>query len=135
MKQHRTRATWVSRQEISFFCLDFSGFKSDPAGLVAEIEACERVIRRQAPHSLLLAVDLHQADLTPHLVAYLQTLCCRSPNPVRRLAVIGLSTWRRLWCTFVAHITWPNNAAFFGDWEAAKAWLIGERLPNQLTSG
>ena len=59
MGQRRTRAAWVSRKESPFFCLDFSGFKSDPAGLTAEIRASEAVIATQAPHSLLLDIDLH----------------------------------------------------------------------------
>ena len=102
-RQH-TRAAWVSRKEIDFFCLDFSSFKSNPAGLAMEIQASEAVIRRQGPASLLLAIDLNQAALTPALVAYLQTLSCRSPNPIRRVAIIGLSSWQRLWARLVRHV-------------------------------
>jgi len=127
MLRRRTRATWVSRKEIRFFCLDFSGFQSDPAGLSAEIEASDAVIQRQPAHSLLLAIDLNQARLVPDLVAYLQSLATRSPNPIRKVAVVGLSSWQRLWDRLVQHIDWPKEAAFFSDWEAAKAWLIGER--------
>ena len=127
MTRRRTRATWVSRKNIDLFCLDFSGFQTDPDGLAAEIAASEAVIGRQAPQSLLLAIDLHQTSLAPNLVAYLQALSRRSPNPLRRVAIIGLSRWRRLWYTAVKHIVWPPGAAFFAEWETAKAWLIGER--------
>lgn len=127
LSQPRARAAWVSRKEIPFFCLDFSGFRSDPAGLTAEIRASEAVIAAQAPHSLLLAIDLHRAGFAPDLIAYLRILVNRSPNPVRRVAVIGLSGWRRRWLALVKHIEWPRNAAFFDDWETGKAWLIGER--------
>jgi len=60
-------------------------------------------------------------------VAYLQSLATRSPNPIRKVAVVGLSSWQRLWDRLVQHIDWPKEVAFFSDWEAAKAWLIGER--------
>ena len=126
MKTGRARATWVSRREIDFFCVDFSGFKSDPAGLAAEIEVSDTVIRRQTPDTLLLAIDLNQAQLTPDLVVYLRTLFSRVPSPLRKVAIIGLSSWQRWWGRLVGRITWPENSAFFTDWETAKSWLIGE---------
>ena len=125
--KRRQRATWVSRKEVDMFCVDFSGFEDDPGGLQDELDASDAIIRQQAPHSLRLAIDLHQARLTPALVGYLQTLAGRDPDPLYRVAVIGLSGWQRMWSRFVDPIRWPPGTTLFDDWEAAKAWLIGER--------
>jgi len=120
----RTRATWVSRKEVPIWCCDFGGFGADRQGLVAEIAASQAVIDRQVENSLLVAVDLNDATLSPDVIAFFERYASQSQNPVRRMAILGVSGFQRCWY----RRAWPKTARFFSDWEKAKAWLVTERF-------
>lgn len=124
----KIRATWVSRRERSIWCLDFAGFESDPQGLAAEIEASARVIRQQVEDSLLVALYLHHPNMTPELVAFLKTISNPMKNPIHKMAIIGVGALDRIWLERIKGISFPKNAAFFGDYEKAKDWLVSERF-------
>ncbi len=125
--KHHIRATWVSRKEVPLWCCDFGGFGSDRAGLQAEIAASQAVIDQQAENSLLVAVDLSDATLTPEIADFFNTNARHARNPIRRLAILGLSDFQRLWYRYVKHVNWPKQSRFFQDWEQAKDWLVSER--------
>ncbi len=126
--KHRTRATWVSRKERDLWCLDFSGLDDDQPGLLAEIEASQAVIRRQPENSLLVAIVLPATRLAPELVEFLNTYACPAPNPIHKLAILGVSAWQRFWYRQAQGVIWPTNARFFDDYELAKDWLVAERF-------
>lgn len=124
MKKYR--ATWVSRQESRIWCCDFSGFGDDRAALAAEIEVSAATIRAQLENTLLVAVYLHKPTLTPELHGFLEMLAQPEKNPIHKLAIIGVSGFERFWLKTWQGVIWPKKAAFFLDYEQAKAWLVGE---------
>ncbi len=126
--QHKTRAKWVSYKERDLFGCDFSGFGSDRSSLAAEIQVSEAIIRQQAENSLLLAVYMHEAAPTPELIRFFERSCCPVKNPIRKMAILGVSNIQRIWYQRVKGISWPKNARFFDDYEKAKAWLVAERF-------
>ncbi len=122
----RIRATWITRKEVPIWCCDFGGFKSDRAGLLAEIAASQAVIDQQHEHSLLLAVDLAQVHFTPEIAAFFDSYARDPHSPIRKLAVLGLSGFQRFWYRWIKRVNWPTTTHFFGDWERAKDWLVSE---------
>lgn len=81
---------------------------------------------RQMENSLLVAVDLYEASMTPELVEFFRASAERTGNPIRKMAIIGVSGRRRIWYQMVKRVTWPKTAVFFDDWERAKDWLVSE---------
>lgn len=122
----RTRATWVSRKEVPIWCCDFGGFGSDRQGLVAEIAASQAVIDQRAENSLLVAVDLNDAQLTSEVVEFFRLNASRAKNPIRKMAILGVSGFQRYWYQWIKHVPWPKPSRFFDDWEKAKDWLVTE---------
>lgn len=122
----RVRATWVSRKEVSIWCCDFGGFKSDPPGLITEIAASQAVIDQQGENSLLVAVDLNDARMTPEIVEFFNRNASRAHSPIRKMAILGVSDFQKFWYKRVKHIAWSQKSKFFDDWEKAKDWLVVE---------
>jgi hypothetical protein len=120
------RSHWVSKDERSMWCCEFSGFGQDRAALAAEIAAAQAVIERQPAGSTLVALDLTRVRPTPELAAFLQAYATRAGNPIRKMAIVGVSPAQRFWYRLRRQVTWPRNAAFFAGWEPAKAWLVSE---------
>jgi hypothetical protein len=124
----RIRSTWVSRKERSIWCCDFSSFGSDRAGFLAELAASETVINSQRDNSLPVAVDLYDVHMEPELVEFFRNYARPNSNPVWKMAIVHISGARRLWLHMAAGVTWPPQAKFFEDYEAAKDWLVGEKF-------
>ena len=85
------------------------------------------VINQQGENSLLVAVDCHQTELLEEMVPFFKDYAGRPKNPIRKLAVVGVSSFQRAWYRWTKGIAWPKNARFFADYEDAKDWLITER--------
>ncbi len=124
----RTNSKWITRKETPIYCIDFSGLGSDRQGLQQEMNAAEIVLCQQAKGSLLLAVDIHQTSLLPEITDFFRNYTIRSNNPILKMAVLGVSSFQRLWYSWLKSVSWPKNAAFFDDYEKAKDWLISERF-------
>ena len=122
----RNRAVWITRKERRIWCCDFGGFKGDHTGLMDEIEASQAVIQQQKEDSLLVAVDLCQAKMTPEIAAFFNAYSNQTKSPIHKMAVLGVSEIQRLRYRWLDGINWPKNARFFCDWERAKDWLIKE---------
>ncbi len=126
LKPQRVSAKWVTYREVPLWCCDFGGFESDRERLVAEIAAAQVEIDRRPENSLLIAVVLTNALLTPDLIAFFTDNARRSHSSIRKLAILGLSDFQRFWYRRVKHIVWPKPSRFFSDWEQAKRWLVSE---------
>jgi hypothetical protein len=122
--KRRTRTTWITRKEVPIWCCDFGGFGSDRVKLAAEIAISQAVIDQQAENSLLLAVDLNDAVMVPEIVAFFNDNASCPRNPIRRLAILGVSDFQRFWYRQAKHVSWPKKSRFFSDWEKAKDWLV-----------
>ncbi len=120
------RSKWVSFKEKSLWACGFDGWKADRQGLAAEIQAVETFMWQQLPDSMVVALNLDDTQLTPELVEFFKKSSKREKNPIRKLAILGVSAWQRIWYQQAKGIVWPKNAKFFDDWEKAKAWLVGE---------
>jgi hypothetical protein len=122
----RVNSKWLTKKETSFYTIDFSGLGADRQGLLAEMNTAQAVIGKQGENSLLVAVDCHQTEMMAELVQFFKTYSS-PPNPIRKLAIVGISGFQRGWYRFTKRVVWPKNARFFADYEEAKDWLIGEK--------
>ncbi len=122
MSQPHTR--WVSRHERDLWCIDFSGYEGDAAGLQREIETAEDVLRHAKANSLLVAVNLYGTQISAPIVSFFNRNT--QNHAIHKFAIIGMSGPRRFWCEEVQHVTWPGPHRFFDDYELAKDWLVGE---------
>jgi hypothetical protein len=123
----RVNSKWLTKRETSFYTIDFSGLGADRNGLLAEMKAAEAVLSKQADHSLLVAVDAHQTEMTDELVEWFSSFATRAHNPLRKMAILGISPFKRAWYRWTKGIIWPKSARFLNDYEDAKDWLIGEK--------
>lgn len=124
--KRRIRAVWITGKERKIWCCDFGGFNGDQTGLVEEIEVSQVVIQQQKQDSLLVAVDLCQAKMTPEIAAFFNTYSNQTKSPIHKMAVLGVSEIQRFRYRWLDRVNWPKNARFFSDWERAKDWLIEE---------
>jgi hypothetical protein len=124
---HKVLATWVSRHEREMWCCDFGGFGDRRDDLRHELEVSDATIRRQAPNSLLVAVNMYHAPLAPEIVGFFVQNARRTPNPIHKLAIVGLSPFRKWWAERRLHAEWPRPVRLFMDYEAAKEWLVSEQ--------
>jgi hypothetical protein len=122
----RVNSKWLTKKETSFYTIDFSGLGKDRQGLLAEMKAAQAVIGQRGANSLLVAVDCHQTQMMDELVQFFKTYSSQ-PNPIRKLAILGISSFQRTWYRWTRQVVWPKNARFFADYEEAKDWLIGEK--------
>ena len=123
----RVNSKWLTKKETSFYTIDFSGLGQDHQGLLAEMKTAQAVIGKQGENSLLVAVDCHQTEMMEEMVQFFTTYAGQPKNPIRKLAVVGISSFRRSWYRWTRGIAWPKNTRFFADYEDAKDWLIGEK--------
>jgi hypothetical protein len=123
----RVNSKWISKRETSFYTIDFSGLGADRLGLLAEMKTAEAVMDKQGENSLLVAVDCHQTEMMAELAGFFKTCASRPKNPIRKLAILGISGFQRTWYHWTRRVVWPKNARFFADYEDAKDWLIGEK--------
>jgi hypothetical protein len=124
--KHHYRAKWVSYKERNLWCCDFSNFNGDQKALAEEIKVSGAVIHQQKTDSMLVAVYMHKAEITPELLAFLKKASLQSDNPIHKMAIIGVTGLEKLWYEWVKKVRWPANARFFTDYEKAKAWLVAE---------
>lgn len=124
----RVRSRWISKRETDFYCIDFSAFGNDRNALKVELDASEAVIASQAENSLLVTVDLHLTEMVPEIIEFMRYNSNRPGNPIRKMAILGVSPAKKIWYQLRHHVQWHRNSAFFSDFEAAKDWLISEKL-------
>ena len=122
----RVNSKWLTKKETNFYTIDFSGLGKDRQGLLAEMKTAQAVISQRGENSLLVAVDCHQTKMMDELVQFFKTYASQ-PNPIRKLAILGISSFQRTWYRWTRRVGWPKNARFFSDYEEAKDWLIGEK--------
>ncbi len=124
----RRRSVWISHKNTPLFGLNLSGYGADAAGIHAELEAAEEdFCRRPGYGSFLVALDLAFCDMLPELAAFINSHNGQPGDPIRKLAVIGVPWYKRLWYQWIKGVRWPKHARFFDAQEPAKAWLISER--------
>jgi hypothetical protein len=123
----RVNSKWITKRETSFYTIDFSGLGADRQGLLAEMNTAEAVMDKQGENSLLVAVDCHQTEMMAELVQFFEICASRPKNPIRKLAILGISGFQRTLYRWTKGVVWPKNAHFFADYEDAKDWLIGEK--------
>ena len=125
--KNRIRSRWVSYLENPLFGMNLCGFEGDRQGVVAEIEAVEDILCKQPWQSVLAVLDIARTNMTPELVAFIQAHSGQEGDPIRKLAIIGVPEWKKIWYRYVKKVAWPKKARFFDEHEKAKAWLVGER--------
>ena len=122
MSQLHTK--WVSRRERDLWCIDFSGYEHDVAGLQREIDAAETVLCNAPDNSLLVAINLYGTQISAPIASFFSRNS--HSRAIHKFAIVGISGPRRFWYEKAQHITWPIAHRFFDDYEQAKDWLVGE---------
>ena len=117
---------WISHKLTPVLGINLDGFEADRAGLRAEIAAVEAILSAQERGSLLVVVDMALTDMGPELIAFLNAHAGQESDPIRKMAIVGISGPKRIWYRFSKKVSWPKHARFFDGHEPAKAWLIAE---------
>ena len=108
--------------------INLDGFESDCSGVRAEIEAVEAILCTQERGSLLVVLDIALTDMMPELIQFIAAHSGGPGDPIRKLAIVGVSGPKRMWYRLTQKISWPKNARFFDEHEKAKPWLISENF-------
>jgi len=106
--------------------INLCGFGSDRGSVQAELEAAVKLFDRRAGGPLLVVLDIADTRMTPEIAAFLAAHTGQPGDTIDRLAIVGVSGWRRWWDQVTKRVQWPKKARFFDGHEPAKAWLIGE---------
>lgn len=122
----RPRSVMITHQENPMLGINLCGYEADRQSVVAEIAAAEAILARQPANSLLVVIDLAFTEMMPEIVSFIQAHSGQAGDPIRKMAVVGVSSTRRFWYRLRKTITWPRHARFFDEHEKAKAWLISE---------
>jgi hypothetical protein len=123
---HRLRSRWISHKENPLFGINLTGFETDRDAICAEIAAVEAILTQQPWNSVLAVLDIARTQMTPELAAFINAHPGGREDPIRRLAIVGVSPLRRAWCRWFKKVNWPTAARFFDGHEPSKAWLIGQ---------
>ena len=123
---YRMHSVWISHKLTPVLGINLDGFEADRAGLRAEIEAVEAILSTQERGSLLVIVDMALTDMGPELIAFLNAHAGQAGDPIRKMAIVGISAPKRIWYRLSKKVSWPKHARFFDGHEPAKAWLITE---------
>ncbi len=122
----RLRSVWISHKGNPMFGLNVTGYGSDWEGIVAEINAAEKMLCRKPWNSVLMVIDLAYTDFVPEVAAFINAHQGQQGDTIRRLAIIGVPGFKRWWYRVTKKVTWPKHSRFFDEHEKAKAWLVGE---------
>ncbi len=122
----RMHSRWISHKGSPVLGINLDGFEADRAGLQAEIDAVEAILSTQENNSLLVVVDLALTNIGPEVAAFLNAHAGQESDPIRKMAIVGISGVRKIWYQRVRKISWPKHARFFDGHEEAKAWLISD---------
>ncbi len=125
---YRMQSRWISYENTPLFGINLDGFGADRQRLQAEIEAVESILRQKERGTVLAVVDLALTDIGPEAAAFLSAHAGQEGDPIRKMAIIGVSPMRRLWYRLARKIFWPRHTRFFDEHEKAKPWLISENL-------
>ena len=122
----KMHSRWISYKLTPVLGINLDGFEADHAGLQSEIEAVEAILATQERNSLLVVVDMALTDMGPELIAFLNAHAGQASDPIRKMAIVGISGPKRIWYRLARKVAWPKHARFFDGHEPAKAWLIAE---------
>lgn len=103
---------------------DFANFKSDVAGLRAEVEAADREILKEPPASVLLLVDMRNTVASGPAVELFKESSKLTASHVKKQAVIGISGFKRFLADVVARFSGQGMRLFDTEAEAMD-WLAG----------
>ncbi len=126
--KRRLHSLWISFKMTPLFGINACGYGSDRESVRTEMEGAEAILREQPRGSVLVDLDIAQTELCPEIVAFLQAHAGQPDDPIRKLAIVGVSPTKRWWWQWRKKVVWPKHARFFEGHEPAKAWLVGEEF-------
>ncbi len=120
------QSRWISYENTPLFGINLDGFGADRQRLRAEIEAVDSILRQKERNTVLAVVDLALTDIGPEVIAFLHAHSGQEGDPIRKMAIIGISPMRQTWYHLARKVSWPKHARFFDEHEKAKPWLVSE---------
>ncbi len=125
---YHMQSRWVSYENTPLFGINLDGFGADRQRLRAEIEAVEAILIQKERSTVLAVVDLALTDIGPEVIAFLSAHAGQEGDPIRKMAIIGISRPRQVWYRLARKVAWPRHARFFDEHEKAKPWLVFEGI-------
>ncbi len=122
----RTRSVIISHKLAPLIGINLCGFGADREAVRAELEAAVKLFDRVAGGPRLVVLDIADTQMTPEIAAFLAVHNGQPGDPIDRLAIVGVTGWRKWWDQVRKRVVWPKKARFFAGHEPAKAWLVGE---------
>ena len=122
------QSRWISYENTPLFGINLDGFGADRQRLQEEIEAVEAILRQKERNTVLAVVDLALTDIGPEVIAFLNAHAGQEGDPIRKMAIVGISAMRQVWYRLVKKVSWPTHARFFDEHEKAKPWLTSEQF-------
>ncbi len=125
---YRMQSRWISYENTPLFGINLDGFGADHQRLQAEIEAVEAILRQKESGTVLVVVDLALTDIGSEVIDFLRDHAGQVGDPIRKIAIIGISRPRQIWYRLTRKVAWPRHARFFDEHEKAKPWLTSEQF-------
>ncbi|MFH1460261.1 MAG: STAS/SEC14 domain-containing protein [Candidatus Omnitrophota bacterium] len=117
------KSEWIEHDGKKILFAKYCDFGTDLDSLKIEVEQCDQIALAQAPHSLLLLVDVRKTTETPEIKAFIKKSAAKTKNNMKKIAALGVSGVRLVIMKAIAlFIDIPIQA--FEDIESAKEWLV-----------
>ncbi len=116
------KSTWLVHKGARIQYADYSGFHANLEGLKAEVEYAGEQTFKEPFSSVLSLVNVTDTNGTQEIVEYLKNATVRTKPYVRRMAVVGVSGYRKILLRAVIAFT-GQEIKPFDTLEEAKDWL------------
>lgn len=117
MKSH-----WIEHRGKRIFLADYSNF-TNLESLKAEAEYATSITIKEPKDSVLLLADVTGTLGDPAMVDYLKESASQDEENMKKMAVVGVSGYRRIFLRAVLQFT-RLDAKSFDNLEDAKDWLV-----------
>jgi hypothetical protein len=116
------KSKWLDHPGARILYADYSGFGGNLAGLQVEVEYASELTMQEPLNSVLSLVDVRNTTGTPEIMDYLKAAAARTKPHVRKMAVVGVHGYRKIFLraviTFTGLTIHPCDTV-----EEARQWL------------
>jgi hypothetical protein len=117
------KSKWIEHKGVRIQYADYTGFRGDLKGLKAEVEYASSQTLREPLNSVLSLVNVTDTIGTEEIVEYLKHAAARTKPYIRKMAIVGVQSYKRILLRAVVAFT-GQDIKPFGTLEEAKDWLV-----------
>lgn len=118
------KSGWIDYSGKKIFFADYSHF-TDFEAFKAEVDAVTGITIKEPKKSVLLLVDVTDTIGESEMVNYLKESAGADDENMKKVAVVGVSGYRRIFLRAVIQFT-SLDVKTFDTLDAAKDWLVQE---------